>query len=84
MASGPLALPRTSKPAARALDDAGIRDLRDLAAWTEREVASLHGMGPKALAIHGSALAAAGLAFRDEEARARGSTPPGRSAQPGR
>jgi len=61
-----LTLPRTSAPAARALDDAGVRDLRDLAARTEREIASLHGMGPKALQVYKAALAAAGLAFRED------------------
>jgi hypothetical protein len=64
-----LSPPRTSAPAARALDDAGVRDLRDLAARTEREVASLHGMGPKALEIYRAALAAAGLAFREDVPR---------------
>lgn len=61
-------LPRTSAPAGRALDGAGIHDLRDLAGRTEREVAALHGMGPKALSILREALAAAGLAYRDEPA----------------
>jgi DNA-directed RNA polymerase alpha subunit len=65
----PLPLPRTSSPAGRALDAAGIRDLRDLSQRSEREVARLHGMGPKALGILGEALAAAGLAWRvDDEA----------------
>ena len=64
MAPDPLALPRTSVPAARALEAAGIHDLRDLAARTEREVAALHGMGPKALRTYRVALAGAGLGFR--------------------
>ena len=38
-------------PALRALASAGIRSMRDLAAWSERDVAALHGMGPKALQI---------------------------------
>jgi hypothetical protein len=62
------ALPKTSAPAGRALDAAGIRDLRDLARHTEREIAALHGMGPKVLGILREALAAAGLAYRDEHA----------------
>jgi DNA-directed RNA polymerase alpha subunit len=61
----PLALPKTSAPAARALEAAGIRNLQDLSARPEREVAALHGMGPKALRILREALAAAGLAFRE-------------------
>ncbi len=65
MADDRFALPRTSAPAARALEDAGVCDLRDLARRTQREVAGLHGMGPKALRILGEALAAAGLSWRD-------------------
>ncbi len=68
----PLPLPRTSAPAGRALHDAGIHDLRDLAGRSEREVGRLHGMGPKALRILGEALASAGLAWR-----ADGRDPPG-------
>lgn len=66
MADDTFALPRTAAPAARALEGAGIRDLRDLAAHAERDVAALHGMGPKALRILGEALATAGLTWRDE------------------
>ena len=62
----PLTLPRTAAPAARALEAAGIHDLRDLAGHSEREIAVLHGMGPKASAILRAALEAAGLAFRRE------------------
>jgi hypothetical protein len=66
MADDRFALPRTSAPAGRALEGAGILDLRDLAAHTQRDVAGLHGMGPKALRILGDALPAAGLAWREE------------------
>ncbi len=68
MAGDTFALPRTAAPAARALEGAGIRDLRDLAVHTQREVARLHGMGPNTLRILGDALTAAGLAWRDESA----------------
>ncbi|MFN8631600.1 MAG: DNA-binding protein [Chloroflexota bacterium] len=68
MAGDRYALPKTSAPAARALEAAGIRDLRDLAARRERDVAALHGMGPKALRILGEALAGSGLAFREDAA----------------
>lgn len=36
-------------PALRALASAGIRSMRDLASWSEQDIAALHGMGPKAL-----------------------------------
>lgn len=61
----PTDLPRTSAPAQRALDGAGIDSLEQLATRTEREVADLHGMGPKALGILRDALAAHGRSFAD-------------------
>jgi predicted flap endonuclease-1-like 5' DNA nuclease len=52
------AFPRgVSGPALRALDRAGIRSVADLARWSEAELAALHGMGPKALAVLRDALA---------------------------
>lgn len=57
-------LPKLGAPATRALHDAGITDLHGLARHTERDVAALHGMGPKALAAVRAALADAGLDFR--------------------
>lgn len=51
-------------PALRALAGAGIRSMSDLARRTESELAALHGMGPKALALLESALAADGRRFR--------------------
>ena len=50
-------------PARRALAGAGIADLEHLAAWTEGELAGLHGIGPNALRLLRSALADAGLTF---------------------
>jgi hypothetical protein len=55
--------PKTSAPAQRALDTAGVRDLAHLATFTEKEIADLHGMGPKAIHILREAMAAKGLAF---------------------
>lgn len=43
--------PGLSGPALRALAGAGIRSVADLAKWTEADLAKLHGMGPKALAL---------------------------------
>jgi hypothetical protein len=53
-------------PALRALNTAGIRSLADLAKWSEREVAALHGMGPKALGVLKAALKARGDSLRVE------------------
>lgn len=58
------AFPNIGGPALRALDHAGVRSLAEIARWTERDLAQLHGMGPKAMRLLGEALAAAGLAFR--------------------
>ena len=57
-------LPKLARPAQRALANAGVTCLEDLAERTEIEVAALHGMGPGALATLRDALAAMGLAFK--------------------
>jgi hypothetical protein len=54
-------LPRIGAPATRALTDAGYPSLRHLAGVARRELAALHGMGPKALGILEAALAEHGL-----------------------
>ncbi|NEK60055.1 hypothetical protein GCU56_19550 [Geodermatophilus sabuli] len=60
----PLALPPSiGSPAASALLGKGVRDLRDVAALTERELLSWHGVGPKAVTRLREALAEAGLTF---------------------
>jgi hypothetical protein len=64
-ASHPIPLPKTSAPAQRALNGAGVYHVGDLTRFTEAEIAALHGMGPKALGILKQALAGAGLAFRE-------------------
>lgn len=38
-------------PALRALASAGIRSMHDLAGWNKKDLAALHGMGPKALQV---------------------------------
>jgi hypothetical protein len=53
-----------AKPAQRALVNAGIRSFDDLAERREVDVAALHGMGPKALGILKTAMAASGRSFR--------------------
>ncbi|WNS45711.1 DNA-binding protein [Paenibacillus sp. MMS20-IR301] len=52
---------KISKPADRALAEAGIVNLEQLTAVTEAELLSLHGMGPKGIRILREALAAKGL-----------------------
>jgi len=57
--SGDGDLPRAiGRPATRALAAAGITSLDELARLSETELASLHGVGPKAVAILRDALAA--------------------------
>jgi hypothetical protein len=59
------AFPRgVSGPALRALHAAGVRTVGDLAGWTEADLAALHGMGPRALAVLRTALAESGRGFR--------------------
>lgn len=53
-----------SGPALRALAHAGIRSMTQLATHTEREIASLHGMGPKGIRVLKQALATQGRHFR--------------------
>ena len=57
-------LPRLSAPARRALAAAGVSRLEDLARVREDEIASLHGMGPKAIGELRAALEERGLSFR--------------------
>ncbi|MDV8002327.1 DUF1801 domain-containing protein [Rhodococcus sp. IEGM 1408] len=71
-----LPLPRLSAPAARALDAAGIADLRQLDGMGEKDVLALHGIGPSQLGVLRDALTAAGLSFTEPVARPR---PTGRS-----
>jgi DNA-directed RNA polymerase alpha subunit len=59
-------------PAARALTAAGFTDLTDLAGVPERDLAGLHGMGPKAVGILKAALAERGLALADDAQRGSG------------
>ncbi len=53
-----------SAPAQRALDQAGITRLEQLAEKTESEIKHLHGIGPKALDLLRDTLAKYGLSFR--------------------
>lgn len=51
-------------PALRALLNAKISRLRDLSAFTEREIADLHGMGPKGIRMLKEALTSKNLSFK--------------------
>jgi predicted RecB family nuclease len=57
--------PGLSRPAQRALSNAGYLRLEQLARLNEAEVERLHGVGPKALAQLRRALVANGLSFAD-------------------
>ena len=62
------ALPdKISAPARRALDRAGLTSLEKLARQCETDVAALHGMGPKALALLKSAMKKQSLNFVQPE-----------------
>lgn len=55
-----------SAPALRALHNANITSLAQLAQYTETEILSLHGMGPSSIPKLRSALQSKGLSFRPE------------------
>ncbi|MBK9125298.1 MAG: DNA-binding protein [Chloroflexi bacterium] len=57
-------LPKTGAPAARALESVGITCLEQLTQHTEKDLLTLHGMGPKAMRILREALADRGLTFK--------------------
>lgn len=55
--------PGISKPALRALEQAGYTRLEQLTEVRERDLRALHGMGPKAISQLRTALAERGLSF---------------------
>ena len=57
-------LPPIGRPATRALAQADITTLAQVAEHTEAELLDLHGVGPKAIRILREALTAEGLGFR--------------------
>lgn len=52
-------------PARRALEREGLTTASRLAQYTERQILSLHGIGPASLPVLRQALAEEGLAFKD-------------------
>lgn len=57
-------LPKTSNPATDAVNLIGIHSLEDLAKYTEKEIAKVHGVGPKAIRIWKAAMQEVGLKFK--------------------
>ncbi|AZN41500.1 helix-hairpin-helix domain-containing protein [Paenibacillus albus] len=57
--------PGLSKPALRALSNAGLHSLADIAGMKETEFRKLHGIGPKAVDLIVAAFEAKGIAFAD-------------------
>jgi DNA-directed RNA polymerase alpha subunit len=57
-------LEELSAPARRALENTGIKTIRQLAAYSEKEIVKLHGMGPASLPKLNKALQEAGLFFK--------------------
>ncbi|HVK22569.1 MAG TPA: helix-hairpin-helix domain-containing protein [Actinokineospora sp.] len=57
--------PSIGKPATRAFANAGLTTVEDFAKVTEKEIADLHGVGPKAIGIIRDLLAAQGRTFAD-------------------
>lgn len=53
------------KTAARELSVNGITSLEHVANHSEKDLLAIHGVGPKAIAILGDALAAKGLGYKE-------------------
>lgn len=51
-------------PARRAMENAGILTLKQLAAWTEQDLLKLHGIGPTTIPKLEKALKAKGYSFK--------------------
>lgn len=56
---------KIGKTAARELANNGITSLEKLAEYSRKELLEIHGVGPKAIAILGEALAAIGLSYKN-------------------
>ena len=59
--------PKLGAPAERALANAGIKNLKQLAKFTEAEIKQLHGVGPNAIGKLRQALAEEGLSFAEKK-----------------
>ena len=56
---------KLSKPAQRALHNAGILKLEHFSKFSEKEITKLHGIGPNAMVEIKKALADAGFSFKE-------------------
>jgi predicted flap endonuclease-1-like 5' DNA nuclease len=65
--TGPSDLPNIGRPATSALAQIGVRNVEELAGYTEREIVALHGVGPKAIRILRPLMAELGVSFRDDD-----------------
>lgn len=63
--------PGLSGPALRALANAGIQRLEDLADWSATELRALHGLGPKGIAVLRAARAESGASHGGQARRPR-------------
>lgn len=70
--TGPSNLPNIGRPAISALAQIGVRNVEELAHYTEREILALHGVGPRAIRILRPAMAAKGVAFMSDDRPASG------------
>jgi hypothetical protein len=59
-------LSKLAGPARGALEHEGIITLEKLSQYTEKEILSIHGIGPKSMPTLKEALAEAGLTLRDD------------------
>ena len=60
-------LDKLASPAQRALQNAGIKTLEQLAKYSEEEIAELHGIGKNAMVVIKSVLKENGLALRKKQ-----------------
>lgn len=64
--AGPSDLPSIGRPAISALAQIGVRNVEQLAGYTEREILALHGVGPKAIRILRPVMGEMGVSFRHD------------------
>lgn len=65
--AGPSDLPKIGRPATRALAQIGVRNVAQLADYTEQHILALHGVGPRAIRILRPVMAEMGVAFRTDD-----------------
>lgn len=59
-------LSKLSAPAGRALERIGVKTLKQLAHYSEKEILALHGIGPSSIPKLRAALEEAGLGFKKQ------------------